>query len=130
MGEGFAHVINGERRNARAGERFHFDTGLVMHAHGAANHRGIALQIDRDVAVFQSQWMTEGYEFMRALRTHDAGDDGRVEHRALRRFDCIVAQRGGDRGRESHPRFGHRGPFGWRFPADVDHGGPLFAVQV
>src|SRR5688572_12325861 len=67
MRQRFAHVVNGERRDARPGERFHFHAGLVMNGDGAADHRIIAFHVDHEIALLDTQWMTERNQLMRTL---------------------------------------------------------------
>jgi hypothetical protein len=50
-----AHVVNGQRRDAGAGEGLHFDAGLVVHAHRAANHGRVAFEVDDHAAALEAQ---------------------------------------------------------------------------
>ena len=84
------HVVDGERGNGRAGERFHFDAGLVLDATRALDDGRVVDEADVDRALFEAERMTERNEFVRALGSHDARDDRRREHRALAACDLVA----------------------------------------
>ena len=69
----------------------------------AAHHGFVVVHVDDDVAALEAERMTERNQLVRALGGHHAGDDRRVEHRALAGGETGVAQRARDSGREAHP---------------------------
>ena len=86
MRQRLAHVVDRERGGGGAHERFHFHAGLVMHGHAADDADAAVRRRWRcPPAAFQRQRMAERNDLVRALGRHDAGDDGRVEHRAFLR---------------------------------------------
>lgn len=87
----FAHVVDRQRSNASAGERFHFYAGFMMNRHCTVNDRFIVLHIDMQFAVFNTERMTEGYQLMGALGSQRAGDDRGVKHRSLAGAEVLFA---------------------------------------
>ena len=60
--QSFAHIINGECCDRRAGQRLHFDTGFVMHTTGAVDNRLVTFDPpydNRNFAVLKAQRMTK-----------------------------------------------------------------------
>ena len=86
MRQRLAHVVDRERGGAGAHQRFHLHAGLVVHGDAADDADAAACSLgDVDGAAFERQRMAERNQLVRALRRHDAGDDGGIEHRALLR---------------------------------------------
>jgi len=56
-----------QRGNAGAGQGLHLDARLMMHTHDAADHRGIAVEINGDAAVLEPKGVAERNQFMGAL---------------------------------------------------------------
>ena len=56
MAKGLAHIVDRQGRDACAGQRLHFHTGLVMHLDPAADH-GLEIVIERnlDLAAFDTK---------------------------------------------------------------------------
>src|SRR5688572_25775055 len=67
MRQRLAHVVNRQRRNTGSSESLHLDARLVMHGHRAPNHRVIAIHIDGERALLDSQRMTKRNQLVRAL---------------------------------------------------------------
>src|SRR5215468_7661183 len=72
--EGLAHVVDGERRDGRSGERLHLHPRAVMHADRAAHDElAVALLLDFDLAVLEPQRVAEGNELVCTLGGQNAG---------------------------------------------------------
>ena len=80
-----AHVVDGERGDGRAGQRFHLHAGAMRRAHRAVDGELACVRpVDRDAAAVDRQRMAERDQFVGALDRHRAGDDRGVDDRALR----------------------------------------------
>src|SRR5689334_12135444 len=65
VGQRLAHVVYGQGRDRRTGQRLHFHTGAVMHRHAAANGElGARHGGDLDLTVLEPERMTERYELV------------------------------------------------------------------
>jgi hypothetical protein len=131
VGQRLAHVVNGQGRDRRAGQRLHFHTGAVMDRHAAANgdlgarHRG-----DLDLTILEPQRMTERYELVGPFRRHHAGDDGSIKHRPLAGAMTARPQRARHGARHTDASLGDRDAMGHVLGADVDHGGTPAGVDM
>src|SRR5687768_13204897 len=73
--ERFAHVVDRQCSDARTGQGFHLDSGLVVYGHRTADDRIVAIHVDGELAALDAERMAERNELVRPLRRHRAGDD-------------------------------------------------------
>jgi hypothetical protein len=136
VAHGFTHVVQCERGDRRAGERFHLDAGfrVGLRAAGDENFRRAIgcrrLVFDGDFTIIQRERMTERDEFARALGAHDAGQNRRLKYRAFLRRDIAVAQQRRQRRRQHHDGPSLRDAVGHGLGADIDHRGLTLGVEV
>jgi hypothetical protein len=64
---GLEHVINGQRGDTGARQRFHFHPGLMMHLAFAVDDDVSVLQFNGDLAIIETKRMTEWNQFVGLL---------------------------------------------------------------
>ena len=74
--------------------------------------------------------MAERDELVGALGAHHAGDDRRIEDRALARAMAGPAQREGDGARQSDPRLGGRNAQRDLLGTHIDHRRAIAGIEV
>jgi hypothetical protein len=79
----------------------------------------VFIQLDRNLAIVQSERVAKGNQFMRALCRHHARDDGRREHRPFGGLDVTAGKTAGDIGRELDQGPRMRGAIGRLLVADI-----------
>jgi hypothetical protein len=85
---GFAHVIDGQRRNRDRGDGFHFNAGLINGAHRCFNAHAACRRIRRKVNLDMGNilGMAHGDEFRGFLGGHDTGNTGGLKDIAFFHF--------------------------------------------
>src|SRR5690606_1483580 len=119
-----------QRRDARAGERLHFHSGLVMDRDRAAHDGIVLLHLDTHVALLDSEWMTKRNELVRTLCCHGASNDRGVKYGSFRGAEAVRAQSVGDVRRKTYASLRCGGALRDGFGADIDHGRRAVDVDV
>ena len=101
-----------------------------MHPAAAINHDTVAVGLDVDLAILQSERMAKRNQFMRSFRCHDTRNDGRRKYGSFFRRDLVVAQFRNHRVRQFHDRPGVRLAIRSSLVPDVHHGRLIAFVDM
>ena len=123
VAECFAHVVEGERRNAGGGQRFHFNSGFVGDAAGGMDVEGARSVVVGDIKFdfIEWQWVTERDEAGGLFGGHDARQLCGRDNGAFFGLAAACAQGSVNVWREGNAGAGGRAAASRDFVTDVHH---------
>src|SRR5690606_5477611 len=102
----------------------------MVAGHAAFDYGLGVFQPDRDPAIVQGKRMAKRNQLRGFLGGHDAGDDGRLENRALFAENVPVLELGQDFRGQAHYGPGRGLAAGDVFAADIHHGGLVVSIEM
>jgi hypothetical protein len=130
MRQRLAHVVNSQRRNGGAGQRFHFDTGFVRDAHMAIDNGRIILQFNRYFAALKPERMTEWDQLVGTFCGHGARDNRGLENGPFGGVNIVTLYGLPDFSGQQHAGTGMGKAQGNGLVGYIDHGRAIFIIYM